>query len=245
MSRTVGILQTGRAAEALAARHGDYPDMMRQMLSGHGLSFRTYAVLDGDLPASPGDCEAWLITGSRHAVYEPWPWIPPLEDFIREIFAAGPPLVGICFGHQIIAQAMGGRVEKSAAGWGVGPMIYDWTDGGSVVINAWHQDQVIALPEQARRLASSDFCPNAILAYGDQALTYQAHPEFGPDFGRDLLGLRRDTLPDDVCARADAAFASLTPSTGVARQIVQFLTARVMVGSANPQDPPQGPEQQT
>lgn len=244
MSMTIGILQTGRVAEALLSRHGDYPAMMQSMLSGNGMSFRIYAVLDGEFPATPAECDGWLITGSRHAVYEPWPWIPRLEELIRNIVTTDRPLVGICFGHQIIAQALGGRVEKSARGWGVGPMSYDLGQGETVVINAWHQDQVIDPPPVARRIATSDFCPNAVLAYGNRSLTYQGHPEFSTGFMRDLLDLRRDLLPDDVVARAGAALSGLVPSTGIARQIVQFLTTRTIVVTTNPSDPPRGQEQQ-
>ena len=99
---------------------GDYDALFRDLLAGHGFDFVTFAVLDGEFPASVEDADAWLITGSRHGVYEDHDWIPPLEALIRKIDARRLPLVGVCFGHQIIAQALGGKVEKFKGGWSVG-----------------------------------------------------------------------------------------------------------------------------
>ncbi len=141
----IGILQTGHAPDALIAQTGDYPAMFARLLDGHGLTFRTWAVVDGEFPESIHDAEGWLITGSRHGAYEDHPWIPPLEDFIRDGYAARVPLVGICFGHQIIAQALGGKVEKYPGGWSVGPTDYDFGDE-TLTLNAWHQDQVVEKP---------------------------------------------------------------------------------------------------
>ena len=185
----IGILQTGLAPEALAPAMGDYPDMFARLLDGHGFTFRTFQVVNGQFPADVRDCDGWLITGSKHGAYEDHPWIPPLEDFIRAAYAARVPMVGICFGHQIIAQAMGGKVEKFAGGWSVGPTEYQF-EGETVTLNAWHQDQVVQRPEGAKVIASNDFCENAALLYDDRALTIQAHPEFQPDFVDGLMKTR-------------------------------------------------------
>ena len=97
--------------------------------------------MDGELPDSAADADGWLLTGSRHGAYEDLPWIPPLEDFIREIHAGGRPMVGICFGHQIIAKALGGKVEKYDGGWAVlGHQDYTFSDGVNMRLNAWHQE---------------------------------------------------------------------------------------------------------
>ncbi len=223
----IGILQTGHAPDALRPTHGDYPDFFERLLADRGLSFRTWAVVDGEFPSGPRDAEGWLITGSRHGAYEDHAWIPLLEQLIRDIYAAGVPLVGICFGHQIIAQALGGRVEKFGGGWSVGRAEYDW-NGERVALNAWHQDQVVEKPAEAQVVATSPFCANAALVYGDRAFTVQAHPEFGPDFIRDLIATRgRSVVPDPLLETAQAALDRSVDSAKLADRIARFLRERV------------------
>ncbi len=160
-------------------------------------------MVENQIPASVHDAEGWLITGSRFGAYEDHPFIKPLESFIRDAYAAKVPLVGICFGHQIIAQALGGKVEKFKGGWSVGPQDYDF-DGETMMLNAWHQDQVTVKPPEAT--ASSPprrFCENAALLYGDRAFTVQAHPEFRDDFVDGLIRTRgKGVVPDALLAQA-------------------------------------------
>ncbi len=218
----IGILQTGLAPEALAPELGDYPDMFARLLEGHGFTFRTFRVVDGQFPKGVKDCDGWLITGSRHGVYEDHPWIPPLEQFIRDCFAARVPMVGVCFGHQIIAQAMGGQVEKFAGGWAVGATDYDF-DGASMTLNAWHRDQVTRAPQNARVIASNDFCANAALLYPGHALTVQAHPEFRPEFVDGLMKTRgKGLVPDDVMAAAAARLDLPLQDKTMAARIAAF-----------------------
>ena len=174
----IGILQTGHAPEKMLEEMGDYPGFFERLLEGNDFTYETYAVVDGIFPEGPHTCDGWIITGSRHGAYEDHPWIPPLEDLIRQIYAEAVPLVGVCFGHQIIAQALGGQVEKFPGGWSVGAVRYTGEAGGKT-LNAWHQDQVTLLPPGARVLASSPFCQYAALAYGDHVYTIQPHPEYG------------------------------------------------------------------
>ena len=158
----IGILQTGLVAPELAQEHGEYPDMFMRLLGGHGFDFETWSVVRDDFPEGPEAAEGWLITGSKFGAYEDHPWIRRLEQLIRDIVAADKPLVGICFGHQIMAQALGGRVEKFSGGWAIGPQTYDFPDGPRTV-QAWHQDQVVKAPEGAETVASNDFCRHAAL----------------------------------------------------------------------------------
>ncbi|GAB1480561.1 type 1 glutamine amidotransferase [Paracoccaceae bacterium] len=218
----IGILQTGLAPEALAPEMGDYPDMFARLLDGHGFTFRTYRVVDGELPKGVSECDGWLITGSRHGVYEDHPWIPPLEQFIRDCFAAHVPVVGICFGHQIVAQAMGGKVERFAEGWAVGATDYDFA-GEKLTLNAWHRDQVTEVPPGARVIASNEFCANAALLYDDRALTVQAHPEFRPAFVDGLMKTRgKGLVPDEVMAAAAMRLADPLQDKTMAGRIAAF-----------------------
>lgn len=202
----IGILQTGRAPDSLDPALGDYPDMFTRLLAEDGFTFRTYKVLEGEMPASVTECDGWLITGSRFGVYEDHAFIKPSEAFIRAAFTAKVPVVGICFGHQLMAQAMGGRVEKYAGGWSVGPTEYQF-DTGPVVLNAWHQDQVTELPQGAEVIGRNEFCDNAALMYGDVGLSVQAHPEFSREVIEGLMTTRgRGVVPD---AQLDAAEARL------------------------------------
>ena len=221
----IGILQTGLAPDALAPAMGDYPDMFARLLDGHGFTFRTFQVVNGMFPADVHDCDGWLITGSKHGAYEDHPWIPPLEDFIRAAFAARVPVVGICFGHQIIAQAMGGKVEKYAGGWSVGPTEYDF-DGQTLTLNAWHQDQVVRRPEGATVIARSGFCENAALLYDNRALTIQAHPEFQADFVDGLMKTRAiGVVPDPLLQTAATKLDTPLDDTSVAAKIAAFFKA--------------------
>lgn len=218
----IGILQTGHAPEDLIGTSGNYDGMFRDLLAGHGFEFETWAVVDGSFPEGPEAADGWLITGSKHGVYEDHPWIPPLEELIRQIDAKKQPLAGICFGHQIIAQALGGTVGKFEGGWAVGRVTY-MQDGKPLVLNAWHQDQVIEPPEGARVLAGDAFCRNGILAYGDHIWTLQPHPEFSTGFVAGLIEKRgRGVVPDDILEAASDNLEGPLNSTDIATFLAEF-----------------------
>lgn len=218
----IGILQTGRSPDEIRSKYGDYDDLFRQLLYGRGFDFQTYKVLDGELPVSEADAQGWLITGSKFGVYEGHDWIPPFEDFLRKAYDRGVPIVGVCFGHQILAQALGGKVEKYAGGWSVGATEYTGSDGQTERMMAWHQDQVTQLPKDAEVIGSSAFCKYAMLSYGDKALTVQAHPEFTADFLIDLMRVRRDVLPDHIAKQAEERINDRLTSSGYAQKFEAF-----------------------
>ena len=223
----IGILQTGHVAEALIPEHGDYDQIFPAFLSGQGFSFTNYAVVDMEFPTAPDVVDGWLITGSKHGAYEDHPWIKPLEDLIRDIYARAIPLVGICFGHQIIAQALGGKVEKFAGGWAVGRQVYELDGVGDVAINAWHQDQVTHVPSDAVVIGRNAFCENAALVYGDKALSFQPHPEFTRDYTEGLLRVRGPgVVPDDLLHEAATKLDVPVARDEMARHIAKFFRAK-------------------
>ncbi|WP_434291215.1 type 1 glutamine amidotransferase [Celeribacter sp. SCSIO 80788] len=218
----LGILQTGTSPDELKPVHGDYDDLFKRLLAGRGFTFETWRVLDGKIPDSVQDADGWLITGSKFGVYEDHPWIAPLEQFLRDAYAAGVPIVGVCFGHQILAQALGGKVEKFPGGWSVGATEYEMADGRKETLMAWHQDQVTVPPNDAKVIGHSDFCANAMLAYGIRALSVQPHPEFTPRFLTDLLDARQAVLPPEVAKGAYRRLDMPLTSEGFADRITAF-----------------------
>ncbi|MEJ1990689.1 MAG: type 1 glutamine amidotransferase [Maritimibacter sp.] len=219
----IGILQTGHAPDEVRGELGDYADMFEQLLAGRGFTFTRYDVVDGVFPENPEAADGWIVTGSRHGVYEDHPWLPPLEEFIRAIAAADRPLIGVCFGHQVIAQALGGKVEKFSGGWAVGQQDYDF--GGEVLkLNAWHQDQVIVPPEGAEVIASNAFCANAALAIGDKIFTIQPHPEFTAEMIAGLIDYRSAAVPGELVERAQSLLTAPNDNASLAERMAAVLT---------------------
>ena len=219
----VGILQAGHAPAEMIAETGNYAQMFTQFLSGRDYSFAAYSVVDMEFPKSAHSADCWVITGSRHGVYENLPFIEPLKALVRDIYNLKIPLVGVCFGHQVIAQALGGQVEKYSGGWSVGATDYDF-EGQTVSLNAWHQDQVVALPADARVLGSSPFCKYAFLGYGENVFTVQAHPEFDSRFINGLIDTRgRGLVPDDLLERASSKLELPNSNSALADRIHSVL----------------------
>lgn len=195
----LGILKTGRPPRACIPRFGTYPQMFEKLL-GPEHDYRTYAADEGELPNSPSECEAYVVTGGAAGAYDPHPWIGETMDFLRAARGKAA-LVGVCLGHQLMAQAFGGQVIKSPKGWGVGEHEYrivsrePWmeSDAQSIRLPASHQDQVVEAPPGASTWLASDFTPYAGLIYrGDRAISIQPHPEFEPAYAVELIETRRD-----------------------------------------------------
>jgi GMP synthase-like glutamine amidotransferase len=207
----LAILETGRPPGDLEQKFGSYPAMFARLL-GPEFQVEAYDVQAGELPRHPTEHGAYLITGSPAGVYDPLPWIAPLSDFIRA--ADRSKMVGVCFGHQIMAEALGGHVVKSEKGWGAGLQRYEivrnepWMDAtGEVAVPASHQDQVVVQPPDTDIVAASSFTPYAALAWTDRpAISFQFHPEFAPAFAQALIEMRYDRVnePDAAIASLDA-----------------------------------------
>ena len=206
----LAILETGRPPEPLADQFGSYPDMFARLV-GPAFDIETFDVEKGELP-EPAAHHAYLLTGSPAGVYDPLPWIAPLMDFIRS--ANAQKMIGVCFGHQVMAQALGGEVIKSPKGWAAGLNRYEvvhpqrWTNGErQIAIPASHQDQVVVQPPNTNVVARSDFTPFAALAWSDRpAISFQFHPEFSVGYAKALIEKRFDRVndPEGALASLDA-----------------------------------------
>ena len=207
----IGVIETGYPPEGLQDNHGNYPSMIESLLSKkfNAFSFKHVSVLNG-ITDDVTECDAWIITGSSHGVYENLLWMQDLRRLICSAVAQHVPVIGICFGHQIIAQALGGKVTQSDKGWGLGLATYqvvyypEWMNEktDTIVLPASHQDQVVELPDGAKVLASSAFCPYAALVYGDVALSFQGHPEFNIAFLRALIESRKEQVKANILDKA-------------------------------------------
>lgn len=229
------IIQTGDVPAPLRPQFGAYPVMFERMFdrTGSGFSYETVPVFDGAAFPDPTAPEAVLITGSAAGVYEDHAWLEPLRAFIRQAYAARTPMLGVCFGHQIMADALGGDVRKSEKGWGLGRHVYGVTQTPDFMASAArelavacsHQDQVITPPKDAEVILASEFTPNAGLLYRNgAALSFQPHPEFEDDYTLALAELRRGKAPDAVVDEAVASVERASDSGAVAQYIAAFLS---------------------
>ena len=196
----LGILEAGGPPEEIRGKFGGYAGMFRKLFGEQAYDYAVFDVQAGELPSTTGACAAYVVTGSSAGVYDPEPWIEPLQDFLRAA-KGGHPLVGVCFGHQVMAEAFGGKVIKSPKGWGLGLQRYRladtraWMDSGEpVAVPGSHQDQVVEAPPGASVVGGNDFCPIGMLDYGQaRAISIQLHPEFEPDYAKALIETRRGT----------------------------------------------------
>lgn len=232
----LAILKTDAVRPEWVPQFGEYPDMFIALLGGvcPDLEFAVYDVESGEYPSQIDEPDAYLITGSKASVYEDKSWIRALAAFVRELDARRKKLVGICFGHQLVAQALGGKVMKSPKGWGVGlhthrfTMAPPWHDQGDMDVNILvsHQDQVVAVTENTAVLAGSTFCENAVCQIGDHILTLQGHPEFLSEYARELMCFRRERIGEPAFTSGMTSLSGSHEGQRVVQWIINFLRTR-------------------
>ena len=227
------LIQPTDVPDPLRERFGPYHRMAERMFAGEGFAFEVVKLSEGQPLPDPAALDATLILGSRAGVYDTeYEWMEPLRAFIRGAYAARTPMIGICFGHQIIADALGGEVRRSDRGWGLGRHVYGVKTrpphiGGTLpefAIACSHQDQVITPPAEAETFLASDFTPHAGLAYRNgAAMSLQPHPEFEDDYTIALAELRRGKAPDAVVEAALASISRASDSREVGGYLAAFL----------------------
>ncbi|MBR0870433.1 type 1 glutamine amidotransferase [Bradyrhizobium tropiciagri] len=231
----ITIIETGLVNAQLRADHGTYPQMFARMIAAADpqIGCDVVSIPGGEPLPDPAGLDAILITGSPAGVYDGFDWIAPLEAFVRTAHEKRIPTVGVCFGHQLIAQALGGTVRKSDKGWGMGRHVYRLAQdngllaGEEIAVACSHQDQVIAPPASARTIMSSDFAPHAGLLYeGGTTLSVQPHPEFTASYADALCDLHRGRAPETVVASAKASLAAPLDHEKLGGVITRFLVNR-------------------
>lgn len=230
----IAILKADAVREELREEFGEYPFMFEQLLRSvdPSVSVDSFDVRLGEYPPSMEEYDGSLITGSRHSVYEDIPWIHDLMSFVQVAHEKKRKLVGICFGHQVIAQALGGNVAKSDKGWGIGVHQTKVCPGAAFVpadaaqqirLICSHQDQVESLPEDAQRIGGSDFCEFGIFQVGEHLLSFQGHPEFTPGYAVGLMERRRILYDDELYETALSSFEAGHDGQAAAKWILNFI----------------------
>ncbi len=230
----LGILNAINPAESHVNWGGSPIDVYIRFIQTAGAAFESagYEVAQGHFPTSPGECDAYVITGSPRGAYDSDPWIAELVQFIRKGTQSGQKFVGICFGHQILAHALGGHVEKSEKGWGLGLKTFEvsqskpWMNGRPQQMSLYfaHQDQVERLPPDADLLGGNEFCPIGMYAIRDQVFGIQGHPEFSPGIMNDIFNRFKENGNAALAAAGEASMRAGTPDDQiVAHWIVNFL----------------------
>ncbi len=225
----IGLVICGTPPAALTEFADGYLPMFAAILEPHGVDLEPLDAKAGPLAVDAERFDGYLLTGSASSVYDDEPWITDAAAFVREVVDAGVPLAGVCFGHQLIAHALGGRVEKADVGWGAGVHTYSVTtpdgDGGATTmrLQAMHQDQVLTPPDGSVVWATSEFCPVAGYTVGDAVWTVQAHPEFTAALSDGIIGLRAERFGPELTARARATVNDPTDAAAVGSAIAAFL----------------------
>jgi GMP synthase-like glutamine amidotransferase len=233
MSLQICILETDILRPELVGQYQGYGRMFEQLFSAQPLaaSFSVFNVMSGEYPPSSARFDAYLVTGSKADSFATEPWIETLKGYLLERYQAGDKLLGVCFGHQLLALLLGGKAERAAAGWGVGIHRYrlheqpTWMTPAldEVTLLISHRDQVTQLPEKATLLASSEFCANAAYCIHDQVLCFQGHPEFIPEYSRALLDIRQQHIGDAVYRVAVAGLHEAHHGRTVGEWMLRFI----------------------
>ncbi len=235
MQKTLGILVAMQPDFDVLEVDGTTDDEKVVALLGKGglhMTYETYVVAAGDFPPSVDACDAYFITGSMTSAFCDDPWVVQLRAFVREAYAAEKPLIGVCFGHQVINLALGGEVQHSSDGILLGTtraVIHEqpaWMDDQMRVVDIYHMnsDQVTKLPPGARKIASARRCEHAVVEIPGRVLTFQGHPEQPMASVNHFIDMFSDRLPEQTIADARCSVLVAEPQAQrVAMWIKGFL----------------------
>lgn len=233
MTLNICILETDVLRPELVEQYHGYGRMFETLFAHQPIpaQFTVFNVMNGEYPPVDARYDAYLVTGSKADSFATDPWIETLKAFLLERYRRGDKLLGICFGHQLLALLLGGKAERATQGWGVGTHEYTLANRAAwmtpeietLTLLISHQDQVTALPQEASVVASSEFCPFAAYQIGNQVLCFQGHPEFIHDYSRALLDIRQQHLGEPIYNRAIASLDRDHHGITVAEWMMRFV----------------------
>jgi GMP synthase-like glutamine amidotransferase len=233
MSLRICILETDVLRPELVDQYQGYGQMFERLFSRQPIAaqFSIYNVMHGVYPADDEHFDAYLVTGSKADSFGSEPWIQTLKTYLLQRFERGDKLLGICFGHQLLALLLGGKSERATQGWGVGTHRYTLAPAApwmtpainDLTLLISHQDQVTALPDNATVIASSEFCPFAAYHINHQVLCFQGHPEFIHDYSRALLEIRQQALGEVIYTDGMASLEHEHQGVTVAEWMMRFV----------------------
>ncbi len=231
----IGLLQCDEVLDELQPAYGTYPQMFASLFQAVSKEIQLvhYNAIAGELPVDINECDGCITTGSRFGVNDGDAWIDQLENFIVSLAATNIKFVGICFGHQLLIKALGGKVERSEKGWGVGvsfnkikirkSWMQPYQDTLNLIVS--HQDQVTKLPDNSNILASSEFCPYYMIQIGLNMMSIQGHPEFSTGYSSELMNKRRDSIPADRIQKGLSSLEARIDDLLTAQWIINFFVS--------------------
>ena len=233
MSFKLGILVCDHINEKLQEQFISYPRMFDSLFSQIDGDFEVsyYFVIDNQFPENISECDAYMTSGSQFGANDDLPWIKNLIKFIQDLYHANKCFIGICFGHQLIAKALGGKVDKSNKGWGVGvhssqiinkpAWMTEGIDNVDLIVS--HQDQISQLPDDSKILSRNDFCPFSMIQVGDSFIGLQGHPEFTHQYSDCLMEIRKDRIPSDIISKGKLSLKMKTNSKEITQSLINFI----------------------
>jgi GMP synthase-like glutamine amidotransferase len=228
------ILDNDHLDPAVADTYVSYGVMTEKMFAAAGVpwQFDRFDTLLGRYPTSFDDYDVVVLTGSKADSFSDEPWVRTLRERVTELLRQHKKLLGICFGHQLIAHCLGAQVGRAPNGWGMGRMAYEWVGSAplkpaatdaTLNLLASHQDQVLTLPVGATLQARSEFCPIAAYSIDDDVFCVQPHPEFIEAYSAYLLDKRRDNVGEERYATARSELSLPHDGLDVARFMQKFV----------------------